>query len=127
MNLKWKGLWVAAAVLALAGCDVIAPPPTPTLPPQAAQGRQVFERTCSTCHSAAPDTIVVGPSLSGIATRAGTRIPGLDAEAYIRDSIMNPDAYTVEGFREGLMPAAVFESLSTEEFEAVVDYLMTLK
>ena len=127
MKVKWIGLWIALTVLALTGCDVVAPPPTPTLPPLAAQGSQVFERTCSTCHSAAPDMIVVGPSLAGIATRGGTRIDGMDAEAYIRDSIMNPSAYTVDGFREGLMPEAVFESLSPEEFEAVVHYLMTLQ
>ena len=111
-----------------AGCDLVtSPPPTPTIPAMAAQGRQVFEHTCSACHSASPDVIVVGPSLAGIASRAGARIEGMDAEAYIRDSIMNPAAYTVEGFRAGIMPATVFESLTTEEFEAVVDYLMTLK
>jgi hypothetical protein len=71
--------------------------------------------------------IVVGPSLAGIATRAGTRIPGMDAEGYIRDSIVNPGAYTVEGFVEGMMPEAVFDSLTPEEFEAVVSYLLTLK
>jgi cytochrome c5 len=118
---------LAAACLAAAGCDRIAPPPTPTLPASVAEGRAVYEKICSTCHSTTPDMIVVGPSLAGIATRAGTRIPGMDAEGYIRDSIVNPGAYTVEGFVEGMMPEAVFDSLTPEEFEAVVSYLLTLK
>ena len=87
----------------------------------------VFEKICSVCHSTTPDMIVVGPSLAGIATHGASRIQGMDAEAYIRDSIKNPNAYTVEGYPEGRMPVAVFESLSAEEFEAVVDYLMTLR
>ena len=118
---------IVGLALTAAGCDVVAPSPTPTLPPLVAQGRQVFDRICVACHTTTPDMIVVGPSLAGIATRAGSRIPGMDAEAYIRDSIVNPSNYTVEGFREGLMPAAVYESLTPEEYESVVDYLMTLK
>ena len=124
LSIRFLAIWLAVSA---AGCATIAPPPTPTLPPEAVEGRLVFERTCSTCHSAQLDMIVVGPSLAGIATRGGTRIPGKDAETYIRDSIVNPGAYTVEGFREGLMPEEVYESLTAEEFEAVVAYLMTLK
>ncbi|HUF39065.1 MAG TPA: cytochrome c [Anaerolineales bacterium] len=118
------GTWL---LLALAACDTIAPSPTPTLPAEVVRGRQVFERNCATCHSTTPDMIVVGPSLAGIATRAATRIPGMDAEAYIRESIAYPGNYTVEGFREGIMPDQVIESLAPEDFEAVVDYLMTLE
>jgi nitric oxide reductase subunit C len=124
------GFFLLAVGLAVtaSGCDLFTSPlPTPTIPPLAEQGRRVFERTCTSCHSTAPDMIVVGPSLAGIATRGVTRIEGMTAEAYIRDSIMNPTNYTVEGFREGIMPDSVYESLTTEEFEALVDYLMTLK
>lgn len=122
-GLSWIAILIA---ISAAGCDVVAPPPTPTLPAAVAEGRVVFEKICSACHSTTPDMIVVGPSLAGVATRAGSRIEGMDAEAYIRDSIMNPEAYTVEGFREGLMPPAVYESLTPQEFEAVVAYLLTL-
>jgi len=71
--------------------------------------------------------VVVGPSLAGIATRGGSRIEGLDAAAYIRASIMTPDAYVVEGFPEGIMPADFKEHLSPEDLEAVVAFLLTLR
>lgn len=120
-------LCLLVLILMTAGCALVAPSPTPTIPPRAAEGRAVFERICTTCHSTTPDMIVVGPSLAGIATRAATRIPGMTAEEYIRDSILNPSNYTVEGFREGLMPPDISKSLSPDEFNAIVDYLMTLK
>lgn len=65
--------------------------------------------------------------MAGIATRAGNRVEGMGAEAYIRDSILNPGAYTVDGFPEGVMPPDLMEQMSQEELEAVVAYLLTLK
>jgi mono/diheme cytochrome c family protein len=87
----------------------------------------VFAANCSRCHSASGDTAIVGPSLAGIAARAGERIEGMDAEGYIRDSILNPTAYTVEGFPEGIMPLNFEEELSPEDLDAIVVYLLTLK
>jgi hypothetical protein len=51
----------------------------------------------------------------------------MDAPAYIRDSIINPTAYTVEGFQEGLMPADLEDLLSPEDLDAVVAFLLTLE
>jgi hypothetical protein len=49
------------------------------------------------------------------------------ASAYIRDSILNPNAYVVEGFSEGLMPLDMKDQMSPDDLEAVVAYLLTLK
>jgi hypothetical protein len=51
----------------------------------------------------------------------------MDAQAYIRDSIMNPSAYTVEGFLEGTMPVNIAGQMPPEDLEAIVAYLLTLK
>lgn len=98
-----------------------------------AEGRELFESTvleteagCVTCHSRSPDEILVGPSLAGVATRAGTRVDGLDAEEYLTQSIRNPDAYVVEGFESGRMPSWG-ELLTDREVAALVDYLLTLE
>ncbi len=80
---------------------------------------------CVTCHSIEPGVQLVGPSLAGIATTAAERVPGMSAEEYIRQSIVEPNAYTVEGFPEGLMPA--YSDLAPEDIDALVAYLMTLK
>ena len=87
----------------------------------------MFNSFCARCHSASGETVIVGPSLSGIAERAGERVDGLDARAYIRNSIMDPSAYVVEGFSDGLMPQDLPGQLSPEELEAVIEYLLTLK
>jgi len=111
----------------LSACSDLAAMAPPTLSPQAAQGRAQFERYCSRCHGTVGETVVVGPSLAGIASRAENRIESMDAEAYIRDSIMNPNAYTVEGFLEGTMPVDIAGQIQPEDLEAIMAYLLTLK
>ncbi len=99
---------------------------TPTLSPQAQLGRQVFSRECGACHSTSPDTIIVGPSLAGIASQAGSRVAGQDATTYLLTAIMRPDAYLVEGYGN-LMPATLGKTLTGEEIDGVVAYLLTLE
>ncbi|MCA9971959.1 MAG: cytochrome c [Anaerolineales bacterium] len=111
----------------LAACGGTAvPPPTPTLSAQAQQGKAIFSRDCGSCHSTAEDTIIVGPSLAGVAGRAATRVPGQDATTYLLTSIMRPDSYLVAGF-EDLMPQNFAKDLTGEELDAVVAYLLTLE
>jgi len=82
---------------------------------------------CSACHSLEPDVILVGPSLAGIARQAGSRVPGMSAEEYIRQSILEPNAYIVEGFPKNIMPSAWGEELTDEHINDLVAYLMTLE
>ena len=70
-----------------------------------------------------PDTTLVGPSLAGIAQRGATRIDGLDARAYLYTSIMRPSNFLVAGF-DNLMPSTLAKTLSGEEIDAVVAYLL---
>ena len=65
--------------------------------------------------------------LAGIANRGDQRIEGMDTEMYIRNSILNPNGYTVEGYPEGTMPSSLKDELAKEELEAVIAYLLTLK
>lgn len=46
---------------------------------------------------------------------------------YIRNSIMNPNGYTVDGFPENTMPTSLKDELSEEKLEAVIAYVLTLK
>ncbi len=119
-------LWLMALLLLLVACGREPAEPTPTLDPVAAAGEIVFQKNCGSCHATAPDTVIVGPSLAGVATRAETRIPGQDARSYILNSIMRPDDFLVEGF-ENLMPNNFGRKLTGEEIDAVIAYLMTLK
>ena len=82
--------------------------------------------SCSLCHSLEPDIVLVGPSLAGIATRAANRVPGMSAEAYIYQSILDPDAHVVEGFPTGQMLPDLEEKLSSEQIDSLVAFLLTL-
>ena len=113
-------------LLAACGGGAEAAPPPPTLSPQAQLGKQVFSRDCGACHSTTPDTVIVGPSLAGIANKAGSRVEGQDAYTYLLTSVMQPEAYLVEGF-ENLMPASLSKQLTGEELDAVIAYLQTLQ
>ena len=79
---------------------------------------------CSACHSLDGDS-GVGPSLSGISDRAGGTKADLSAEAYIYESITNPDAYVVDGFHSSIMPSEFGHVLSPQQLADLVSFLMT--
>ena len=96
-------------------------------------GEELFTATvlegragCITCHSLAEGTNLVGPSLYAIATTAETRVPGLSAEEYLRQSILEPDAFVVDGYSAGVMPAWG-EVLSDAQVGALVEYMLSLR
>ncbi|HOU42544.1 MAG TPA: cytochrome c [Promineifilum sp.] len=118
---------ILLAVVCLAGCGgAAAPPPTPTLPPEMAAGQRVFVAHCGACHSTSPETVIVGPSLAGIAARGGERIDGLDARAYVYSSILQPGGFLVPGY-EDLMPHDLAKKLTGEEMDYVVAYVLALR
>ena len=124
--MKFKVTFIFLATMLLAACST-GETPTPTLTPQQQQGQAVFNLRCAQCHATVPDTVVIGPSLYGIATRADTRVEGYDAEAYIERSILVPTDYIVEGFTDVSMPTNFGKELTSEALNAVVSYLMTFK
>ena len=105
--------------------EVVDVPP----PPGASQGREVFEARaigCTVCHSVDPGGNGVGPSLAGVGAVAGSRVEGLTAEQYLRQSIFLPDQYIVDGWPAGQMLPIYRERLSETELEALIAYLLTL-
>jgi nitric oxide reductase subunit C len=100
--------------------------PVATVDPQVAQGKRLFSQHCASCHATEPDTIIVGPSLAGIASRAAERSEGLSAQHYIELSILQPSAFIVPGFGDA-MPSSFGKRLSGEELDALVAFLLTLE
>lgn len=120
-------LILLVAALILTACSTAATPiPTPTPDPFILQGQAVFNARCATCHALVPDTIIIGPSLYGVATRAETRVNGQSAEEYITMSVLRPGDYVVEGFNN-VMITNLAKELTSEELNALVAFLMTLK
>jgi mono/diheme cytochrome c family protein len=58
---------------------------------------------CAGCHSAPgiAATVRVGPDLNQLRTVAASRKPGTDAEAYVRESVVEPQAFVVAGYAQG--------------------------
>ncbi|WP_129674276.1 c-type cytochrome [Candidatus Chloroploca sp. Khr17] len=84
---------------------------------------------CITCHNIAPGSgTLVGPSLSGVGATAASRQPDLSAAQYLRVSIINPNAYVVDGFAAGTMPAVYQQQqgLTSAQIEDLVAYMLTL-
>lgn len=107
-----------------------------------ALGQKLFRTAvpaCAACHSTTPGVNMVGPSLAGVAERAERTIASpeytgtaMDAEGYIRESIMHPSAYLVPGamYSAGgtsFMPATYGESLTPEQIDHLAAYLTSLK
>ncbi len=124
--MKFRFATIAFAATLMAACRAGAAEPTPTLTPLEQLGQSVYMLRCAQCHVLVPDTVVIGPSLAGIATHAASRIPGVDAQEYIEISILSPKDFLVEGFAD-TMPTNFGKELTSEEFDAVVAFLMTLK
>lgn len=82
---------------------------------------------CMTCHTIGKTGLLRYPDLSGIATRAGSRIEGMDALTYLANSIYHPDDFIVEGFLKG-MPAIHKPpiGLTDDEMISVLAYLQSL-
>lgn len=93
---------------------------------QETAGERLFLQNCASCHATSSDVIIVGPALVGIAQEAGNKVPGLDARSYIEASILEPDAYINEGFND-LMPKTFGKTLTGEELDSLVAYLLTLE
>lgn len=120
-------IFMILAAIMLPACSAGASAdPTPTPDPLVVQGQQVFNAKCATCHALVPDTIIIGPSLAGVATRAETRMKGLNAEEYIQLSILRPGDYVVEGFNN-VMITNFSKELTNEDMNALVAFLLTLK
>jgi cytochrome c551/c552 len=91
--------------------------------PAAIDGETVFlTKGCTGCHSidGVSETAQIGPNLTGLADRAGDRVEGLSAEEYVHQSVLDPQAFIVDGYGP-LMPTL---PLDTEELDALVVFLL---
>ncbi|MSQ16422.1 MAG: c-type cytochrome [Dehalococcoidia bacterium] len=95
-----------------------------------AQGKAVFtgKGTCFACHKIQGVSAgAVGPELTHIGTERAVHKAGMSSEAYIRESIEDPGAFVHPGFPPGVMPANLKTTLTADEFEALVAFLVAQK
>ena len=79
--------------------------------------------SCKSCHTFKPAaaTGTIGPVLDNLAADAKTA--GKPLVAYVKQSIVDPNAYLVPGFKKDVMPTTYGQSLSAPQIDALVKYL----
>lgn len=90
----------------------------------AANGEAVFATNCVICH-ATTDADGVGPGLAGVSGRVSEYDVEMDAAEYLVESILQPDAYIVEGYSNIMVPYG--DLLTPDEINDLVAYLLTLE
>lgn len=132
-----------AALLVLAACGGGKVSSTGGGAGNASNGDKLFHQTslgksnapgCATCHSTEAGKALVGPSLAGLGVGAADIIKGADykgkaktSEEYVRESIVDPNVYVVQGFSSGIMYQNYGKDLGEGEVNDLVAYLMSLK
>lgn len=98
------------------------------------RGQAVYNANgCGGCHTLEKvSTGAVGPNLSQIGSTAATRVDGLSTEDYIRQSIINPNAYIVPecptgACLENVMPQTFGDTLSEQQLNDLVAFLASKK
>jgi mono/diheme cytochrome c family protein len=89
-----------------------------------ARARALFGQRCASCHSLEENVVIVGPSLWDIGDTAARRVVGQTAREYVRNSIVNPSDYVVEGYQDVM--AKNLGEMSADDLEALIDYLLTI-
>lgn len=137
-SLRSGDLWYTANRIPEGRPGDVRPVPSGSLPGNAPYfeftggdvGATVFRNFCSACHSL-DGTKLAGPTFRGIAgsTRlarpagAGKANKVETTRAYLRQSILEPNALLVDGYLPDLMPP-MGDLLTADQVDAVVDYLM---
>lgn len=130
---------VVAYFQSQAGVQVTVPLPSEAPPPAAEKGggeikaaasaEEAFAKfECKVCH-VIPGVPTeegdgeLGPQLLGIDKTAAHRVKGLNAKEYIRQSILDPNAFVVPEFDPDTMPLDFPERMTVKELEMIVQYL----
>ncbi|HET7171489.1 MAG TPA: cytochrome c oxidase subunit II [Gaiellales bacterium] len=86
----------------------------------------IVSSDCASCHTFQPAnaTGTVGPDLDNLASDASKYGGGQSPEDYVKESIVDPDKVVVPGFPKGVMPTTFGTSLSADQIDALVQYLL---
>ena len=91
----------------------------------AKSGEAVFNGNgCAACHTltAAGAKGTISPDLDRLAEEA--KRAGKPLEEFVRESIVDPNAYIEKGFNQGVMPPTFAQSISKPDLDALVNYLV---
>jgi cytochrome c551/c552 len=94
----------------------------------AAAGKAVFASNgCASCHTFKPAgaTGTIGPNLDTAPTTDAKADGNMALAAFVKESIVNPDAYIAKGYSKGIMPATFGQSLSKSDLNNLVAFIVS--
>jgi cytochrome c551/c552 len=92
-----------------------------------AAGKAVFaSQGCASCHTFAPanSTGTIGPNLDTAPAASAKDDNNMDLAAFIKESIVDPNAYIAKGYPKGVMPET-FKSLSPTQLNNLVAFILS--
>ena len=134
-----RSQWVSLVGLGFALVVITAcSPASPADDPE--EGRRLYMQQtidgapgCITCHSPDPEVGRIGPSHDDIISRTRETLASpeytgsaKDVEGYLRESILEPDAFIRAGYPSGTMPQDYDEILSDQQVADLIAYIKTL-
>ena len=107
------------------GAAAAAAEPTGPLPP----AELFVSMACSGCHVLdQPQTDTnrgpIAPNMANLNENAAQRVPGQTAQDYVHNSIVNTNAFVVDGYMPNIMPQNFSQRMSEEEINGLVEWLL---
>ena len=84
------------------------------------RGFALYIEECAVCHGAETG---IGPSLGDVRDLAAGRVPGMSAEAYLYESIVDPGAFVVEDYQD-IMPVKYATELNEQQIADLVTFML---
>jgi cytochrome c551/c552 len=94
----------------------------------AAAGKSVFAANgCASCHTFKPAGAngTIGPDLDKAPAQDAKADNNMPLAAFVKESIVNPDAYIAKGFSKGLMPTNFGSQLSPTQLNDLVAFILS--
>lgn len=94
----------------------------------AAAGKAVFTANgCASCHTFQPAgaTGTIGPNLDTAPTSDAKADHNMDLAAFVKESIVNPDAYIAKGYNKGIMPTTFGNSIKGADLNNLVAFIVS--
>ena len=87
--------------------------------------RGTHDNACSSCHLPGAEDGPFAPSLVGVSAVAADRVEGMSEVDYLRQSIVDPRAFRVEGEWGSIMPYQYSEAFSEDQINNLIAFLLT--
>ncbi len=94
----------------------------------AAAGKAVFASSgCGSCHTFQPAgaTGTIGPNLDTAIAADAKSNNNMNLAAFVKQSIVDPNAYIAKGYQKGLMPSGFGSQLSSSQLNDLVAFILS--